>query len=283
VDGKVWSDNITAELEAGRPIEVVARVDEYRGEIQLNLQRYEVISPEQFDPSDYVRTTEIDTDSAFDEMFNWQDDEFDNPFYIRLLREFYENESFRTSFTTSPAASRHHHNYGGGLAEHTYEVWGLARKMAEHYGEKLNRDLVLAGAALHDVGKVRCYTLTAGVSEHTDVGNLLNHLFISASMVSNLWDRIMDDSVGEADAAARSRSKALLLHLILSHHGKKEWGSPVIPQLPEAMLLHYCDQMSATMWTCFDAVENAPEGQDWTEKLWLMDQPRSLFVDRDVE
>ncbi|MBS3762021.1 MAG: HD domain-containing protein [Planctomycetes bacterium] len=278
LEAKIWSDNIGAPLEVGQAIEALARVDEYMGDTQLNIQRYEVIPPEEFDPSPYVRSSDIDADAAFNTLFDWQGDDFSNPYLKRLMKELYENEGFARSFKTSPAASHHHHNYLGGLAEHTLEVWELAERFCAQYEEQINRELMLAGAALHDIGKIRCYELLSGVSEHTDEGYLLNHIFISSSMISNLWDRNVTPEVESENKEEASELKHVLLHIILSHHGKKEWGSPVIPQTPEALLIHYCDQISATMRTCFDAMEEIPEGESWTDWLLVMDNRRKLFA-----
>lgn len=278
VEGKVWSDNIGARLEPGMGIEVVARVDEYMGNTQLNVQRYTVLEADKFDPSPYVRTSAANVDEAFETMFNWDREEFSDECLKAVMLEFHGSEGFAREFKVSPAASVHHHNYMGGLVEHTLEVWQLAQMLADHFGGPLDRDLLLCGAALHDCGKVKSYSLTAGVSQPTDVGQLLDHVFISASMVSNVWDRVVTEEVASDDTAQAARTKALLLHLILSHHGRREWGAPVVGRTPEAILLHYCDQLSSSMKSCFDAVEARPEGESWTEKLYLMDFPRRLFV-----
>lgn len=278
LEAKVWSDNISSPLQPGQAIDALARVDEYKGKTQLNIQKYSVIPPDDFDPSPYVRTAEVDAEEAFETIFNWDRDEFDNRFYKRLMLAFHDAASFAAEFKTSPAATRHHHNYTGGLVEHTLEMWELAERISEQYAGRVNRELLLAGVALHDVGKIKCYRLISGVSERTDYGDLLDHIFISASMVSNLWDKIMTEEVVGEDGEEAARNKAMLLHVILSHHGRKEWGSPVLPQCPEAVLLHYCDQISATMRSCFDAIEQAGEGEDRTDWLTIMDNSRRLVV-----
>ena len=278
VDGKVWSDNIGARLKPGHGIEVLARVDEYMGARQLNLQRYSVLPPEGFEVSRYVRTTDIDVEEAFETLFNWEGEQFENPRFKRLMQEFHGGSGFAQEFKASPAATFHHHNYVGGLIEHTLDVWMLAESLSQRFGARLNRDLLLCGAALHDVGKIKSYSRQSGVSERTDLGNLLDHVFISASMVSNLWDRVITKEAAGEEAESAGRDKALLLHIILSHHGKRDWGAPVVPQTPEALLIHFCDQISASMKTCLDALESLPEGESWTERLYIMDEPRRFFA-----
>jgi len=210
-------------------------------------------------------------------LFDWSRPEFRNPRLQRLMLELHGNSAFAREFKTSPAASFHHHNYMGGLIEHTLEVWQLCEKLHSQYDEHLDRELLLCGAALHDVGKVKSYTLLSGVSQHTDVGMLLNHIFISASMVSNLWDRVVSPHVPEGERELAAREKELLLHIVLSHHGKREWGSPVLPQTPEALLIHLCDQLSATMRSCLDALASLPEGSRWTDWVYIMDERRRIY------
>ena len=277
-EAKVWADNLGAPLEAGMGIEVLARVDEYMGTRQLNVQRYKVLAPGEFDPAPYVRSTEVDVEEAFNILFDWEREGFENPWLKALMREFRSSEGFAREFKASPAAFVHHHNYMGGLIEHTLEVWRLAERLGEHYSGLLDRELLLCGAALHDVGKVKSYSISGGVSQPTDLGQLLDHIFMSASMVSNLWDRAVTRELAGADAEGAARTKALLLHIVLSHHGRKEWGAPVLPQTPEAIIIHYCDQMSATMKSCTDALAARGEGEQWTQKLFIMDSPRRMYA-----
>ncbi len=281
VDGKVWADNIGASLKAGQGIEALARIDHYMGQLQLNVQRYRILSPDEFDVSQYVRCTEVDTDAAFEVLFDWGREEFHNPRLKRLMSELHGNAAFAREFKTSPAASSHHHNYMGGLIEHTLEVWNLADRLYDYYSGRFERDILLCGAALHDVGKVKSYTIASGVSQHTDAGRLLNHVFISASMVGHLWDRLTSEDVKGEDAEKATQEKQLLVHIILSHHGKREWGSPVLPQTLEALLIHICDQLSATMQSCSDGLAQRPEGETWTDWLYIMDERRKLFAPRE--
>ncbi len=280
VAAKVWSDNIDEAIERGQGIESAARVEQYREEIQLNVQRYSVLLPGSFDPAPYVKTSDIDVDAAFTTLFG-SPDTFSDPLIAELIAAFYGHEGFALKFKAAPAAGSRHHNYRGGLIEHTLQVFELAGALAPIYAGKIDRGLLLAGAAVHDVGKVHCYRLVSGVSEHTEEGMLIDHIFIGASMVSNLWDSQVAPSHPERDAKSVSRRKSLLLHMLLSHHGKKEWGAPVLPKTPEAMLLHFCDQISATMQDCLDLLDSLAEGEEWTQWLTVMDEGRKLFRHRD--
>jgi 3'-5' exoribonuclease len=237
-----------------------------------------VLDPADFDLSPYVKTAECDVDAAFETLFDWSGDEFSNPWIKRLMGALHDNESFARQFKQSPAASFHHHNYQGGLAEHVLEVWNTADRMAGLYPDRIDRELLLAGAALHDVGKVKSYRLNAGISERTEAGELLDHIFISGSMVSNLWDSVVKPEVPAEKADEAARCKALLLHAILAHHGKQEWGSPVLPRTPEALMLHHCDVMSANMKSCFTAIDETPGGETWSDNVYIMDARRRLYI-----
>jgi 3'-5' exoribonuclease len=283
IEGKVWGDNVGDPIEAGKGLEVIARVDEYRGAKQLNIQRYKVLSPQEFDLSPFIRVTEVDVDAAFETLFDWGRDEFSNPWLKHLMAELHGNQAFAAQFKESPAASRHHHNYRGGLIEHTLEVWKLADAISRTHGGPFDRDLLLCAAALHDVGKTKAYRLVAGISERTEAGELLDHVFISASMVSNLWDAAVRPQVPADQSDEAARLKGVLLHVILSHHGKLEWGSPVLPRTAEAVLIHFCDILSSSLYKCFGAIRDAPEGELWTENVFIMDQARRLFVPRAKE
>ena len=167
IDGKVWADNISSAIEPGLGLEVLARVDEYRGQVQLNIQRYKTLSPDDYDLSGYVRTADVDVDAAFATLFDWSRDEFTDPLLKALMAAFHDNEAFAAQFKQAPAATHHHHNYTGGLIEHTLEVWKAAEAVCGALGHPFDRELMLCGVALHDVGKVKSYRLAAGVSQRT--------------------------------------------------------------------------------------------------------------------
>jgi len=277
LEAKIWGDNLGSKLETGYAIEAMARVEEYRGQTQLNIQRYNVLPPDSFDPSPYIKTTDIDVDEAFDNIFGNAAMQFKNPLLKAVMDNFANNDSFADAFKKAPAASRQHHNYRGGLVEHTLDVCNIAAGVADNYSDKIDREMLLAGAALHDIGKIRCYDLVSGVSEHTEISMLVDHIFIGTSMLSNLWESEIDPEALGVSRASSIRQKSLLLHMLLSHHGKKEWGAPVLPKTGEAVLLHFCDQISATMKSCFDAIGEVENEGEWSDWVTIMDSGRKLF------
>ncbi|MCK9150421.1 3'-5' exoribonuclease YhaM family protein [Methanobacterium alcaliphilum] len=153
-----------------------------------------------------------------------------------LLQSFFDDEIFIKKFSISPAAMFHHHNYQGGLLEHTVEVLEICKKISVIFPE-LNKDLLYSGAILHDIGKIETYESDSCSIFYSEKGKMLDHLFISADMVKNKMNtiEISEDLINE------------LLHLILSHHGDVQngWGSAVSPQTPEAITLHHADNLDA--------------------------------------
>lgn len=154
----------------------------------------------------------------------------------RLLDAFLADAGFRDAFLDAAAAKGFHHAYVGGLAEHTHSVLRLARSIGDLYAGRLNRDLLLAGAFLHDVGKVE--ELSPRTGDYTDDGRLLGHIVLGVQLLRR--------KAAEAEDVPASLLRQLE-HLMLSHHGEKQWGSPVEPQTLEALTLHFLDNLDAKL------------------------------------
>ena len=160
---------------------------------------------------------------------------------------------FLKAFSWAPAARSMHQAYIGGLLEHTLNVVRLCERVAALYPE-VDRDLLITGALLHDIGKVQEYEVRAGI-EITDIGRLVGHLVIG------------HDIVAEAIAGIRGfpEEKALRLrHMLLSHHGQLEWGSPKEPQTLEACILHHCDNLDSEVSKFAEILAAAGRGERWT-------------------
>jgi 3'-5' exoribonuclease len=157
-------------------------------------------------------------------------------------------------FRRAPGGKTMHHDYIGGLLEHTVSVVGICRFLSSHY-EGVNGDLLTAGALLHDVGKVHELSYE-GAFDYTDEGRLLGHLYMGAEYVEGVCGSI----------PGFPREKAILLkHMVLSHHGELEYGSPKRPKILEAVLLHFVENMDAKVTAFNDAIEELPEGTRWTD------------------
>lgn len=173
-----------------------------------------------------------------------------DPWIRRLLAAlFQEDADLRRAFAAAPAAKSMHHVYLGGLLEHTLSVLGLATRACAHYPD-LNRDLVTAGVLLHDVGKTAELSYQRGFG-YTDMGNLLGHISIETEWINR--------EVGKIPGFPEEL-RLQILHIVLSHHGRLEYGSPVLPKTPEALLVHYLDDLDGKLEVMFRAIreENGP-------------------------
>lgn len=177
-----------------------------------------------------------------------------DPWIRKLLtRLLVEDEALRAAFAKAPAAKSLHHVYLGGLLEHTLSVAAMARLACTHY-RALNADLVLAGVLLHDLGKTHELTYQRSFG-YSDAGNLLGHITLETLWTSQAMDRV---------EGFPEELRHQLLHIILSHHGKLEFGSPVLPKTPEALLVHYLDDLDGKLEGTLRAIrEDGGEG-NWT-------------------
>jgi 3'-5' exoribonuclease len=177
-----------------------------------------------------------------------------DPWIHRLLTAmFIEDGELRAAFAQAPAAKSMHHAFLGGLLEHTLSVLGMGERACAHYRE-VNRDLVLAGILLHDVGKTAelSYQRSFG---YTDAGNLLGHIALEAEWISRAVGKI---------PGFPEELRMQILHIVLSHHGRLEFGSPVLPKTPEALLVHYLDDLDGKLEAMFRAQQDEAGGGAWS-------------------
>jgi len=177
-----------------------------------------------------------------------------DPWIRRLLEMlFSEDPLLRAAFAKAPAAKSLHHVCLGGLLEHTLSVAGMADRACAHYPE-LNRDLVLAGVLLHDVGKTAELTYQRSFG-YSDAGNLIGHISMEAEWINRAAALIPDFP---------DELRLLILHIVLSHHGRLEYGSPVLPKTPEALLVHYLDDLDGKLEAMFRAIREDSGSGNWT-------------------
>ncbi len=256
VPARMWQANETIfhSIPAEGFLQVKGRLEEYKGALQAILDACRPVPADKVDLSDYLPVTELDIEAMWSELLEILRGIKDQ--YLRLLiKKFVEDRELVAAFKKSPAAMQMHHPFVGGLLEHTLNVARDARALLPLY-PKLNADLVLAGAFLHDIGK--CAELSAGMSiNYTDRGMLVGHITIGAIWVHDKA-RLVSDEIGEPFPA---RTLDLLQHILLSHHGEHEFGSPKLPAIPEAFFLHHLDNLDAKVWMTTHAVASDPNGE----------------------
>jgi len=219
----------------------------------------------EYDPDSFLKSTpkNIDDLKAQIESFIGS---LSDPFIKELADSIFGKAKFMEEFTRSPGGKRWHHPYLGGLLEHTVGVTGLCDFAAGQHPE-LNRDLLIIAALLHDVGKIREFTVST-IIDYSDEGRLEGHIVMGERFVRNMCDRI--DNFPQ-------KTKMLLSHLILSHQGQKAFSSPVEPMIPEGFVLYYADEIDSKLNALRRISERtADEGSTWSEYIKLLG--RMIYV-----
>lgn len=252
LQARVWEDavQVAKGLETGSYVGVRGRLETYRGQRQLMVDR---IAPVHVDPDELglflprSSRDQKEMEAELDALIDSIEDRALRQVVDRLLDP--ERATGR-AFRQSPAAKRLHHAWVGGLLEHTLSVAGACDALATHYGDEVDRSLLISGALLHDLGKTRELS-TEGGFPYTDEGKLLGHIVLGMQMI--------EEAAREVEKLSDSR-QALLLHLVASHQGRYEWQSPREPLTVEAVILHHADNLDAKLTQVFGALEDVDEG-----------------------
>ena len=228
------------------------RTEDYKGTLQFIIDACRPYSAEKVDLADFLPVTEMDVEVMWNELLEILRAVKDK--HVRLLiKKFVEDRDLVAAFKRAPAAMQVHHPFIGGLLEHTLNVARAAKAVLPLF-PKVNADLVLAGAFLHDLGKAA--ELSVGTSmQCTDRGALVGHITIAVIWTGEKAAAIAADT-GEPFP---QRTLDLLQHIILSHHGSMEFGSPKLPMIPEAFVVHYLDNLDARVWMTTNQIANDPD------------------------
>lgn len=248
----------------GDIVRVRGEVGEYKGP-QLVIYSVDPVPPEQVDRRQFQRTAPGDRGEMLAELEKVLV-QIDNPWLARLMEHFFTDKEFLRRFTESPAARTVHHNYVGGLLEHSLEVASYCSHFASVY-PSLDRSLLLCGALLHDAGKIEEYDALSLTFDLTTKGKLLGHIMIGKTM--------LDQRVAEIPGFPEVLYLELA-HMILSHHGQKEWGSPEIPRTFAAFALFHADLVSARLNLFAQVAAKGGKEDGWTEWNRLLE--RDVFV-----
>ena len=262
ITGNMWdaTKDIFACCGTGTVVKIRAVVESYRGRIQVKIDKLRPADSSEVDYSCFIPVTKHDIDKLWEE-FEGYIAQLNDRDYRRIIQVVFGNEEVSERFRQSPAAKNNHHAYIGGLLEHTVSLLRYAAAFCDSSSVTLERDLLLAGTMLHDIGKI--YELSLGVIiDYTDRGKLLGHLIIGSMLVEEAV-RGMPEFPEE--------KKNLLEHMILSHHGKYEYGSPVLPAIPEAFALHHIDNLDAKTVAAGRILAEDESDNSWTERSWMLD------------
>ena len=270
IKGIVFDDaeNVDSILSVGKVYSVKGVLGTFNRERRIVITPSALSEVPEEDMYSYLPRSERDIEEMWTELLSLIRS-VKNKYMAALLRYvFIDDREFSEKFKKAPAAVFYHQNYVGGLLEHTLKVVNICMVLAREY-ENINRDLLITGALLHDIGKVLEYRIFP--LERTAEGRLLGHIALGYNMVKSKIDNLRS-------LPGRGFPKILelgILHMILSHHGKLEWGSPVVPMTPEALVLHYADVIDSKMWSVFDKLKEAErQGDTWTDAIKNLDNIR---------
>ena len=263
VDAKVWdnADEVGTLFDKNDFLAVRAKASIYLGKMQLILSELKLVPEDQVDLADFLPETERDINIMVGELQALLAS-LKDPDLARLLRCFFDDPELLAQFRVAPAAKGMHHVYLGGLLEHSLAVAKLVDAMAPLY-QGLNRDLLIAGALLHDIGKVREMTYMRSF-DYTDEGKLIGHITIGVEM---LQERISSLPGFPVELGM------LLKHMLLSHHGQYEYGSPKRPKTMEATILNYLDDLDSKINGIKTHIKKEPDNPSrWTSYHRLYDR-----------
>lgn len=265
----VWDnvEHIAAHMIPGNHVQVTGLLSEYRGTPQLVVRSAEQCDPDfSPDPADFLPVTTRNINAMFDRLLQITDT-LKTPWLQELFKRFWADAQFVQQFKTAPAAKKMHHAYLGGLLEHTLSMAILVDKIAGHY-TGVDRDMLMAGAILHDIGKVHEFEYSSHI-DYTSEGRLISHIVIGVQMIDEKLKQMQDIPQEQA---------VLLKHLVISHHGVREFGSPEVPKTIEAVLLNHIDEIDSKVKGIREFMASEDPGAVWTSYHKLLE--RQFYMGR---
>lgn len=259
--GVMWDPPVEVEesVRTNDVVRITGEVQEYQGSLQIKVGDVEKMEADEYNPSLFLPVSERDVEEIYIVILKLIE-AIDNEDLRNLLNTIFGNAEFKKDFLRAPAAKGWHHSYLGGLAEHVHDMARFALSAAEIYPE-VDRDVLVAGVLLHDLGKIQELSVTNHI-DYSDRGRLLGHITMGIEFLDEYLHGL-EDFPRELELH--------LKHMILSHHGSLENGSPVLPMTVEALLLHYLDNLDAQVRGTLQVLERSGGG-NWTEYVRLLDR-----------
>jgi 3'-5' exoribonuclease len=271
LEARAWEPDdprIARDVARGDVVKVRGCISRFDDRMQMKVEQLRRAQEGEADRVDMMPATTYDVDELWRELLGFIES-FTEPNLKLLLTTLLSDPDLARAYREAPAARQLHHAWLGGLLEHVVSLLKLAERVVPHY-PLLQRDLVLTGVILHDIGKVRELAWSVGF-EYTVEGTLLGHIQMGLEMVQRALAGLPDFP---------PRLKTIVEHMILSHHGKLEFGSPKLPMIPEALVLNFLDDLDAKMQAVASEFErSAREGkspEDLTGRVWSLDQRQLL-------
>jgi 3'-5' exoribonuclease len=269
VEARMWDgfDKTAASFDRDDFVKVQARVESYRNKLQLSIEKIRRAEENEVDAADFFPRTKENVDELYAKLLDVVAS-VKNPWLRQLLENIHRDPEIIPQLKRAPAAKIMHHAYYGGLLEHVLSLCNLCRAVLAHYPEA-DPDLLLSGALLHDLGKLKELSYDRSLG-YTDEGHLLGHILLEYEFITKKIDAI------EGFPPAL---KALLQHMLISHHGQYEFGSPKLPMFREALMLHYLDDLDSKMAAIRSAIDSEQGEGNWTAYSGALER-RLLRADR---
>jgi 3'-5' exoribonuclease len=278
LEARVWAPEdprIARDFEQGDVVKARGSASRFDDRLQMKIDQLRLALAAEVDKSDLLPSTSFDVAALWTQLVGFVDSLANSDLKL-LLSTLIADPIVAQAYREAPAAKQLHHAWLGGLLEHVVSLCTLADRVAPHY-PLLDRDLLLTGVILHDIGKIRELSWDSGF-EYTVEGTLLGHIQIGAALAERTIDSLPNFP---------SKLKTLVLHMILSHHGKLEFGSPKLPMIPEALVLNFLDDLDAKMQAVTGEFEKSiREGKgpgELTGKVWALDNRQMLNTKRWLE
>jgi 3'-5' exoribonuclease len=255
VDGKIWENAVEwdKQFNKGDIIQANGGAVSFKSTIQLSITGLRKVDEADIDLAEYLPVAKGNIDVMFADLMAFVE-QIETPCLRALLYLFFNDEKIASLFKKAPAAKGFHHVYIGGLLEHTLSVIRLLDQITKHY-QGVNRDLLIAGGILHDMGKIYEYSYDS-IFDYTDQGRLIGHIVIGIEML---------DARIAALGDFPERLAMELRHLMLSHHGTQEFGSPKRPKTLEALIVHFIDDLDAKVNAFQEFIEESRDDESvWT-------------------
>lgn len=274
IDGFKWDadEETYNQLSSDEFVHVRGSVRNFNGKLQVDIESMRACT-HKIDPSDFIARSDKDTDEMIKDVLKLVAS-VRHPHLKALLDHFFADKEFLERFTTAPAAQKIHHAYIGGLLEHSLSTAKMCDFVSSHF-TNIDRDLLITGALIHDIGKVEEFNWDKSI-KYSDSGHFIGHVVSGAMMVEKAAEKI---------DGFHPLLKLKITHMVIAHHGQKDWGSPKRPKSIESIILHHVEDLDAKVNMFQQALAKAqPDGESslWTEKHWVFERPLFRGLPRSI-
>jgi len=264
VEARIWDEVSQHSGQAVRDayVFVEGRCQLYQGRRQVVVSKLQILREDQIQPKDYIAESELDPETLYAKLLGYVDSMKD-PFYKALAEAVLRDDpEIADRVKRAPAAKSMHHAYRTGLLEHVVSITGILDALSGHYGKYLDRDLLFLGGFFHDIGKIWELSYDR-VTDYTMEGKLIGHLVMGVELIDRKI-RELEAQPGTLPGIFPEEKKLLVKHVILSHHGKYEYGSPKRPKCLEALIVHMIDDLDSKVNSIRTFIEQDQTPGRWT-------------------